>query len=296
MDNHPSDPLKAQDPTAGPAASPRFTCVILAGERSRRDALREHSGVACRALLRISSVPMIHRVISALRGADSVGSIRLSGPDSGCVQSDAGLAREIDQQRLAWSPPEASPSTSAYRMLSEMPDANPVLITTADHPLLTSEIVDRFCRDSVAAQCDVLVGLAPYELVKSRYPDLKKTVLRFRDGNYCGCNLFAFMTPEGRRAADFWRRIENQRKKPLLVIGLLGWWAVIRYRLGLLTLDAALSRLSRHLGLRLGAVILPYANAAVDVDSVADYDLVQRYAGTGTEMDPNGEQRLASQP
>jgi hypothetical protein len=30
-------------------------------------------------------------------------------------------------------------------------------------------------------------------------------------------------------------------------------------------------------GLRIGAVILPYAHAAVDVDSLSDYVLVQRY-------------------
>jgi hypothetical protein len=121
----------------------------------------------------------------------------------------------------------------------------------------------------------VTVGLAPYALVKEAYPDIKKTVLRFSDGEFCGCNLFAFLTPEGRRAANFWRKIEQERKKPLLVIGLLGWWAVIRYRLGMLPLEEALAKLSKRLGLRIRAVILPYANAAIDVDSIADFVLVQ---------------------
>ena len=100
-------------------------------------------------------------------------------------------------------------------------------------------------------------------------------MLRFSDGDFCGCNLFAFITPEGRRAARFWRRIEQQRKKPLVVIGLLGWWAVIRYRLGFLSLEEAVAKLSKRLGLRMRAVILPYANAAIDVDSIADLMLVQ---------------------
>ena len=60
-----------------------------------------------------------------------------------------------------------------------------------------------------------------------------------------------------------------------MVIGLLGWWAVIRYRLGLLSLEEALAKLSKRLGLRMRAVILPYANAAIDVDSVADLVLVK---------------------
>ena len=57
--------------------------------------------------------------------------------------------------------------------------------------------------------------------------------------------------------------------------GLLGWSAVIRYRLGLLSLEEALAKLSKRLGLRIRAVILPYANAAIDVDSIADLMLVK---------------------
>ena len=60
-----------------------------------------------------------------------------------------------------------------------------------------------------------------------------------------------------------------------MLIGLLGWWAVIRYRLGMLPLEEALAKLSKRLGLRMRAVILPYANAAIDVDSIADLMLVK---------------------
>jgi hypothetical protein len=155
-----------------------------------------------------------------------------------------------------------------------MDPALPVLLTTADHPLLSAEVVDAFCRQSLVDDVDVTVGLAPHAVVLEGYPGIRKTVLRFADGEFCGCNLFAFVTPEGRSVANFWRRIEQQRKKPLRVIGMLGWWAVLRYRLGLLPLDEALAKLGKRLGLRIRAVILPYANAAIDVDSIADLDLV----------------------
>ena len=67
-----------------------------------------------------------------------------------------------------------------------------------------------------------------------------------------------------------------QRKNPVRVIRILGWGAVIRYLLGRLTLQNALESLSRRLHLRLGAVILPFAEAAVDIDSIADHDIVQK--------------------
>ena len=266
-----------------------FTSVILAGERAERDALRDHTGVACKALLDIDGTSMIRRVINALEAADSVSMIRLSGPAEACVDADAELSGLIAQGRADWFAPGASPSTSAYDMLGRAPRDQPVLVTTADHPLLSPEIVDRFCTDSAATGCDVVVGLAPYDLVRATFPDLKKTVLRFRDGQYCGCNLFAFLTEDGRRMADFWRQVERERKKPLVVIGLLGVWAVLRYRMGWLTLQGALTLLSRKVGLRVGAVILPYAHASVDVDSVEDYLHLQRYAKMARAPHPTSD-------
>jgi len=268
-----------------------FESIILAGERDTRDALRDHTGVACKALLDIDGTPMIARVIAALEASDTVDAIHLSGPTEACVNTDAGLSGMIAENRVDWTAPGPTPSTSAHDMLSRVPATRPVLITTADHPLLTAEIVDHFCRDSMKSDCDVVIGLAPHDLVRATFPDLKKTVLRFRDGQYCGCNLFAFLTEDGRQLADFWRRVERDRKKPLVVIRLLGLWALLRYRLGWLTLDAALARLSRKVGLKIGVVILPYAHASVDVDSVADYHVLQRHAGPRAARSASGLSR-----
>jgi hypothetical protein len=52
--------------------------------------------------------------------------------------------------------------------------------------------------------------------------------------------------------------------------------AVLRYLMGRLSLTDALDRISRRLGFKAGAVILPFAEAAVDVDSVNDLELVEK--------------------
>ena len=263
-----------------------FAAVILAGERAARDPLREYAGVESKALIEIAGKPMIARVIAALKGAARVASVHLSGPSEGAVKGSDMLSGLIAAGRVDWTAPGPSPSTSAYAMLTRFPEDRKVMITTADHPLLSSEIVEHFCRDAAHSGCDVVVGLAPYDLVRGAYPDLKKTVLRFADGQYCGCNLFAFLTADGRRMADFWRQIERERKKPLVVIRMLGLGAVLRYRLGWLTLDRALTLLSRKAGLRVGVVVLPYAHASVDVDSVDDYLLLERYAKAAPAPQP----------
>lgn len=252
-----------------------MTAIVLAGDRSKADSLISHTKVGSKAMIDIDGVPMVRRVLNALRSSRVVNKIVLSGPEDTEVAKDDQLAQWVKSSEVIWSAPGISPSTSAYQAMQALGPEEAVLLTTADHPLLTGEIVDAFGRQSLADDVDVVVGLAPHALVLEAYPGIKKTVLHFSDGDFCGCNLFAFVTPEGRRAARFWRRIEQERKKPMVVIGLLGWWAVIRYRLGMLSLEEALAKLSKRLGLRMRAVILPYANAAIDVDSVADLILVK---------------------
>ncbi|MEE4145484.1 MAG: nucleotidyltransferase family protein [Halieaceae bacterium] len=251
--------------------------VVLAGDRTKKDSLIKHSRAGCKALIEIDGIPMVRRVLNALQQSRAVSKIVLAGPEAHEVAMDKPLSELIASEEISWYAPEASPSASAYHTMQSLEPDTPVLLTTTDHPLLTREIVDAFSRQSLADDADVTVGLAPYALITEAYPGIKKTVFRFSDGDFCGCNLFAFLTPEGRQAASFWRKIEQQRKKPLVLIGLLGWRMVLRYRLGLLSLEEALCRLGKRLGLRMHAVILPYANAAIDVDSIADLELVSDF-------------------
>jgi hypothetical protein len=92
------------------------------------------------------------------------------------------------------------------------------------------------------------VALAPYEVVREAYPGTRRTVLKFSDGRFCGCNLFAFLTPRGREMVKIWRQVENDRKNPIRVIGLVGWGAMARYALGVLSLADGVRRISRQTG------------------------------------------------
>jgi CTP:molybdopterin cytidylyltransferase MocA len=270
--------------------------VVLAGDRTKKDSLIKHTKAGCKALINIDGIPMVRRVLGALQQSKAVFKIVLAGPEADEVAMDKQLSELVASDEIDWRAPEASPSTSAFHTMQSLEPDIPVLLTTTDHPLLTREIVDAFSRQSLADDVDVTVGLAPHALITEAYPGIKKTVFRFSDGDFCGCNLFAFLTPEGRQAASFWRKIEQQRKKPLVLIGLLGWWMVLRYRLGMLSLEEALAKLSKRLGLRVRAVILPYANAAIDVDSIADLELVNGFMADrhGVKLPFNSESTSGS--
>jgi CTP:molybdopterin cytidylyltransferase MocA len=257
----------------------RFTAVILAADRSPDDPLLAASGACCKAMVNIGGIPMLERVVRALLDSVHIDHIVISGQQTPQLAGSAFLQNSFQLGKVRWMAPAHSPSSSAYAALRALPQT-PVLVTTADHPLLRADIVDDFLQRSRASGADVAVGLTDYASIHARFPAAKKTVTRFRDGGYCGCNLFSFMTPASHRVAQAWQRVEQQRKHPLRIISQLGWWSVLRYLLGWMTLDTALAELSQRLEVRIAPVHLPYPEAAIDVDSIADQELVEGIAGT----------------
>ena len=252
-----------------------FTSVVLAGDRGPGDPVALAAGVPCKAFVPVGGRPMVLRVLDALAEARAVDARVICGPPRRLLPRAPELDALVASGAVEWVPNRSTPSSSVAGVLASLPEDTPVLVTTSDHALLTAETVDHFCRDARGAACDVAVGLMSHERVSRAYPETRRTATRFRDGGVCSCNLFAFLTPRGRAAADFWRKYEGNRKKPWRVMGAVGWPLVIRYLLGRLSLRRALDTVSARMGLTVKPVMLPFPEAAIDVDSVADWRLVE---------------------
>jgi hypothetical protein len=251
-----------------------FSAIIMAADRHAHDPVARAAGVACKALAPVAGIPMVLRVLDALEQSRQVGPRLLCGPPRLLLEQAGMLRSGIDAGDYGWTASRESPSASAADAMGQIPDSQAVLLTTADHALLNERIIDFFCTEARAADVDLLVGLAAYERVVAAYPEIHRTRLRFSNGDYCSCNLFAFMTPRSRTISTFWRKVERQRKQPWRVIGILGWWPVFKYLMGRLSLQEALARISVLLEMKIGVVMLPFADAAVDVDSENDWHLV----------------------
>jgi GTP:adenosylcobinamide-phosphate guanylyltransferase len=255
----------------------KFAAIVLAGDRGQDDPVARASGVSCKALVPVGGRPMVLRVLDALEGSSAVASLLVCGSSSRLLGHSPELAGMIAAGKIRWVENRSSPSLSAQAALSVLPDDNAVLVTTADHALLTSRMVDYFCAESAKTGCDVVAALARAEMVAAAFPEGRRTVTRLADGGYCGCNLFAFLTPRARKAAEFWRRVEEQRKHPLKIVRTLGLVAVLRYLFGRLTLGDGLARMSVLMDARAGAVWMPDAEAAVDVDNIEDWTLAEKF-------------------
>lgn len=252
-----------------------FSALVLAGRRGGRDPFAEAHGAASRGLVPVAGVPMLLRVVRALEGATRVGAIRIAHDDADTLRAHPELDRLLREERVGWHPAGPSPSGTVLSALRERAPGEKLLVTTADHALLSPEVVDAFLAAD-AGGADVRVGCVAESVLRARHPEGRRTWLRLRDEAYTGANLFAFETDTASRAAQFWQRAESFRKRPwrlVLTLGPATLWLFLWRRL---SLPEAMERVSRAIGVRICVVPLPYADAAIDVDSDADLALAER--------------------
>jgi molybdopterin-guanine dinucleotide biosynthesis protein A len=257
----------------------QFSAVVLAGERPGRSDFSRELGLAASVLVDVAGKSALARVIEALEASESVASGVLCGPAENVYRENPEFQQILEGTSFRWMPPEMGPSASALAGIEQL-NSFPTLLTAGDHALLTAGLIDDFCARALELEVDVVFGLAPYSIVRAAFPETKRTVLKFSDGQFCGTNLFAILHPGGTAGPAFWSRVEADRKRPWRMVRRMGLGTglgmLFRYLTGRLTLDSVLVSLSRVMGCRVGCILIDQPRVAVDVDSVADRDLAEK--------------------
>ena len=252
-----------------------MNALILAGSRGPDDPMARAAGVSHKALLPVAGVPMLLRVVQALRTTGGMRRVYVCIEDERVVLQVPELQSLHGTGALEIVPAADSPAASVAAALKHIDLSTPLLITTGDHPLLTPAILQRFV-DSAPKDCDLAVALAPAEVIAAAYPGAIRTFYRLGGRRFSGCNLFLARSSAVARIAAFWRRMEAHRKRPLRLIWEVGPIAMIKVLLGVMNAEEAFAYLSHKAGAIVRHVELPIAEAAIDVDKPADLELVQR--------------------
>ncbi|MFN4089683.1 MAG: NTP transferase domain-containing protein [Alphaproteobacteria bacterium] len=256
-----------------------FTALVLAGRRTADDPVARACGVSHKVMARVAGRPMLARVLDALAASRAVGRVLVCTDDA--VALAPFLPPGVETVAAA-----ASPARSILAAADTLSEPWPLLVTTADHPLLTAEMVDHFCGGTRAADADVTAGLAPARVIRAAYPDTRRTYLRFRDDGYSGCNLFAVTRPAGLAAIRFWIRVERERKRPWRLVRAFGPVTLALFLTRRLTLEAAMRRASRVVGARAAAIVMPFAEASMDVDKPDDLAIAETVLAARADVPP----------
>ena len=108
-----------------------------------------------------------------------------------------------------------------------------------------------------------------------RFPYAKRTWIGFRGGSYSGANLFAFGSRKALAAIELWRAVEQDRKKGLAVLSVLGPMLLLGALLRIRTIDQSASAIARRLGITVRIAQMSNPIAAVDVDKIEDHAMVE---------------------
>jgi GTP:adenosylcobinamide-phosphate guanylyltransferase len=261
-----------------------WTAIVLAGRRPGENGFAASHGVAAKALIRVGGEPMLGRVARTLLDSPSVGRIVVLAQEA-----ETFLKGELEwmaaEPRISTSTSQDGISASVGRIAGTQAVPYPVLVTTADHALLQPAMVEAFIAG--AQGVDVAFAMVERKTVEKAHPDTKRTWIKAANGHFSGANLFALLTPASSKGTAFWARAEADRKRTLKLLSFLGLGIFLRAVTRTISLEAAAERAGRKAGFRLKAVLLPFAEAAIDVDKQSDLDLAERIlaarAGQGQE-------------
>ena len=246
----------------------QWTCIVLAGQRPGPDMLSQHFGLERKALVPVCDAPMISHVVRTLHLSPHIGKIVILSQDVDHLRPavDAGGGAILVES-------QNSISLSIKAQAETLGFSSPLLVTTADHPLLTVEMIHEFVRN---AGGDLAVAMVERQTMLKQFPNAQRTWLRFSDGAWSGANLFALMTQKSSLALDLWADAEQDRKKAWRLFLHFGLLLAIRALTRTIGLHQAMEKAGKRLGLDARLVPMSDPVAAIDVDKRSDHVLAEK--------------------
>jgi GTP:adenosylcobinamide-phosphate guanylyltransferase len=225
-----------------------------------------------KAFVPVGGVPLVARVIAALRTSSEVSRIIAVAPPA-AFESEA-LAG-ADERR----PAGMRIVESLAAGLAGAPPDGQVLVVASDLPVLTGAAVDAFVAAARERDLDIAYAIVQSNVSFAQFPRVRHTWARMLDGRFCGGGLF-IVRP---RMLDALRTILDDigaaRKSPLRLASIFGWDIVPAFALGWLPIAKAEERASTILRARLGAIRCSHAEVAVNVDTPADLSIANGLVG-----------------
>lgn len=259
---------------------PPLRLVVLAGRGAGSgggsgaggaDALAARFDESHRCLIPLAGRPLIAHVLQTAAQHPRVTSLAI------CVEREAFdpiwdvLTRQPGRGSIALVEAEGDIAASVRAATQDW--HGPVLVTTADHALLSAAAIDAMI--AALESADVAFSLAPRAAVEAAHPRAQRGFIGLHDGDYAPCDLYGMASPRFVSAVRIFggaRTMGQEGARIRRAVGLLG---MLMVRLGMETLAGALARASRRLGMRVRAVILDDGTQAIDVDDDRTYAIVR---------------------
>lgn len=264
----------------------KFDVFITAGyDPDKADPLLAVAGVDHKSLVPVGGKPMIWHVVNAFVQSGRVGEIVIVGlgPEHGI---DFGVpVHYVPNQPSLWASQNAG-----VRRLREINPADRLIIgTTADIPLVTGEVINAFVDGCRPYDRGLYWGIVPESVMLTGFPDSKRSYLTLREGRFCSGDIYLGRLSTAEQIQGKMRGFIENRKSVVRQLLLLGPGVILRFLLRRLAIDDLLGVVQGAFGITGKPVILPFAEAGMDVDKPFQWEQVKEYLVRHPAHPANGE-------
>lgn len=226
-----------------------------------------------KALLPLAGQPMVQWILDALGGAQTIRRVVVVG-----LAEDAAPLTCL--KPLAFLPNHGSMFanivTGTQWAVGQDASTSHVLVVSSDIPTITSAIVNWNVETSLQTDHDGYYSVISRENMERRFPGSKRSYFRFKEGLYTAGDMNLFATRVIKHIPPQVQALTETRKDILKQAGIIGYGFLLRFVLGQVTVADAVRSISHRLGITGRALICPYAEAGMDVDKPAQYELIKR--------------------
>ena len=245
--------------------------VLAGGGVNPADPIYQINNKLPKSLTPIAGKPMVQWVLDALSGAASINQIFVIGLDE---SSGLTSTKPLTYLPEAGSIFENIINGAAYSIKANPEDSH-LLTVSSGLPTLTSPIID-FCIQMYGdLSLDIYYAVIERETMEKRFPGSKRTYIKVKDAEICGGDANCIRKEAALNPDGIWTEIIRQRKNPLKQASIIGWGTLFGLLLGTLTLDEAVQRVCKRLGISGKAIIMPYAEIGMDVDKPFQHKIVE---------------------
>jgi molybdopterin-guanine dinucleotide biosynthesis protein A len=245
--------------------------VVLGGSGAVDERLAPIYRGPSKGLIEVAGRPAVQYVLGALRASPAIHRIALAGPPALLEDPSAALA----DVRLAEAETIVDKLGAAAAAFG---DGRKLLMATCDIPTVTPDVI----ADLVALCPDESVFFHPLvteAAARRDFPKHKWRFLRLRDGMVVTTNV-AIIDPQWlARRPDLAVMIEQLRRHPVRMALRWGLGFVLRFELGVLSLDYCERFFSRFLQAPVRGAITEHTQLAMDLDRPEDVPMLEAWLG-----------------
>ncbi|MGH8104441.1 MAG: NTP transferase domain-containing protein, partial [bacterium] len=212
-------------------------------------------------------------LVTALRAAPSIGEIIIVG------NVDRLQAAFSATSRTRYLPAGTSLFENLMLGLNEFPDAARVLVCACDTPLITPDMIEDYLRRCADPSVDFFFPASEKSVVEKRFPGMKRTYARLKEGTFTGGNLMLVNPTAMKQCEPSARKVIALRKSVPRLVSQMGVGFLLKFAFHQLSIADAEAKARALLGIRVKAVVVPFPEMGADLDKLTDYLVFQNLIG-----------------